>query len=110
VSFWSELQFAIESIMIGKLYFVYILTNFSNSVLYTGITNNLKNRIYSHKNKTGSTFTSKYNVNKLVYYEMFEDPENAIKKEKYIKNLLRRKKIEIINKFNKTWRDLYPEI
>lgn len=93
-----------------KLYFVYILTNFTHSVLYTGITDNIKERVYYHKNKIGSAFTSKYNVSKLVYYEIFEDPENAIKREKSIKNLVRRKKIQLINKFNPTWEDLYPKI
>ncbi|OGK10535.1 hypothetical protein A2767_04715 [Candidatus Roizmanbacteria bacterium RIFCSPHIGHO2_01_FULL_35_10] len=68
--------------MTSKLYFVYILTNFTHSVLYTGITHNIKERVYYHKNKIGSEFTAKYNVNKLVYYEVFEDPENAIKREK----------------------------
>ncbi len=96
--------------MKNKLYFVYILTNFTNKVLYTGITDNLKIRAYSHKNKFGSTFTSKYNVNKLVYYEIFESPENAIKREKSVKNLVRRKKVEMINKFNPDWKDLYTKI
>ena len=93
-----------------KLYFVYILTDFKHSVSYTGITNNIKERVYYHKNKIGSTFTTKYNVNKLVYYEVFEDPENAIKREKSIKNQVRRKKIQLINKFNPTWEDLYSKI
>ena len=96
--------------MYSKLFFIYILTNFTHTVLYTGITNNLKARVYSHKNKIGSKFTAKYNVSKLVYYEIFENPESAIKKEKFIKNLLRRKKIQLINHFNPEWLDLYSKI
>ena len=96
--------------MYSKLFFIYILTNFTHTVLYTGITNNLKARVYSHKNKIGSKFTAKYNVSKLVYYEIFENPESAIKKEKFIKNLLRRKKIQLINQFNPEWLDLYSKI
>ena len=96
--------------MHSKFYFIYILTNFTHTVLYTGITNNLKARVYSHKNKIGSKFTAKYNVSKLVYYEIFENPESAIKKEKFIKNLLRRKKIQLINQFNPEWLDLYSKI
>ena len=93
-----------------KQYFVYILTNKHNIVLYTGITNNLSKRIYEHKTKAVAGFTKKYNVDKLVYYEIFEDPENAILREKQIKAGSRQKKIDLINNFNKEWRDLYEEI
>lgn len=93
-----------------KLYFVYILTNYSNKVLYVGITNNLKFRIYRHKIGKGSMFTSKYNVNKLVYYEIYRNPDVAILREKSIKNLLRSKKINLINKINIKWKDLYEKI
>ena len=97
--------------MAGKLYSVYILTNFKKSVLYTGVTGEeLKLRIYQHKAKVGSSFTSTYNVNKLVYYEVHEDPNEAIKREKQIKNLLRSKKIAMIYKFNPSWKDLYVEL
>ena len=61
-----------------RQYYVYIMTNKNNSVLYTGITNDLKKRIYEHKEKLVDGFTNKYNITKLVYYEVFEDPENAI--------------------------------
>ena len=64
-----------------KQYYVYILTNQYNSVLYVGITSNLIRRIYEHRNKLVKGFTEKYNVSKLVYYELFEDPENAINRE-----------------------------
>lgn len=93
-----------------KQYFVYILTNKNNNVLYIGITSNLVKRTYEHKNKLADGFTKKYNVDKLVYYEMFDDPENAIKREKTMKNLLRRKKIELINSKNPLFGDLYEEI
>ncbi len=96
--------------MFNKYYSVYILTNKINSVLYTGITNNLQRRIYEHKNKLANGFTSRYNINKLVYYEVFEDPKEAIKREKSIKNLVRRKKIHLINKLNLEWKDLYNDI
>jgi putative endonuclease len=80
-----------------KQYYVYIMTNKNNSVLYTGITNDLKRRIYEHKEKFVSGFTKKYNVRKLVYYEVFQDPENAILREKQIKAGSRGKKIDLIN-------------
>ena len=93
-----------------KQYCVYILTNKRNNILYSGITGNIQKRIYEHKTKTVAGFTKKYNVDKLVYYEIFEDPENAILREKQIKAGSRQKKIDLINNFNKEWRDLYEEI
>ena len=87
-------------------YYVYILTNKTKTVLYTGITNNLRRRIYEHKNKLIDGFTKRYNVDRLVYYEMTSDVKVAIKREKQIKNLLRRKKEELINTFNPDWDDL----
>jgi len=96
--------------MRNKLFYVYILTNNSNKVLYTGITSNLKLRTYQHKNNNGSKFTSKYKIDKLVYYEVFEDPIRAIQREKTIKNLLRRKKIRLVNKFNPHWVDFYNRL
>ena len=89
---------------------MYILTNFTNRVLYTGITNNLVRRIYEHKNNLVKGFTEKYKVHKLVYFEIFEDPENAIKREKAIKNLVRRKKDELIKLSNPDFSDLYQTI
>lgn len=69
----------------SKQFYVYIMTYKNNKVLYTGITNDLKRRVYEHKEKLVDGFTKKYNVSKLIYYEIFEDPENAILREKKIK-------------------------
>jgi putative endonuclease len=74
------------------------------------MTNNLKKRVYEHKNKLAEGFTKKYGITKLVYYEVFEDPENSIRREKQIKAGSRQKKIDLINGMNKEWRDLYEEI
>ena len=93
-----------------RQYCIYILTNKRNNILYTGITGNIQKRIYEHKTKAVAGFTKKYNVDKLVYYEIFEDPENAILREKQLKAGSRQKKINLINNFNKEWRDLYKEI
>jgi putative endonuclease len=89
---------------------VYILTNKYNKVLYVGVTNNLVRRVYEHKNKLISGFTSKYNVNKLVYYENFQSVFDAIKREKEIKGWKREKKVALINSFNPEWKDLYEEL
>jgi putative endonuclease len=91
----------------AKTYFVYINTNKYNKVLYTGVTANLLKRNWQHKEGQNKTsFVYKYNVNKLVYYEGFGDVTMAINREKQIKNLLRSKKIDLINAFNKDWKDL----
>ena len=94
----------------NKKYYVYILTNKRNTVIYTCVTSNLKNRVYEHKEKLVDGFTKKYNLTKLVYYEVFEDPENAILREKQIKAGSRQKKIELVNKNNSGWLDLYEAI
>jgi putative endonuclease len=94
----------------NKQYLVYIMTNRNNTTLYTGITNDLKRRVYEHKEKIVGGFTKKYNINKLVYYEMFDDPENAILREKQIKGGSRQRKIELINSLNEEWEDLYQQI
>ena len=91
-------------------YYVYMLTNKSNTVIYTGITNNLKRRIYEHKEKLVEGFTKRYNVTKLVYYEIFRDAENAIMREKQIKSGSRAKKIALVNGMNPTWNDLYNDL
>ena len=93
-----------------KLYCVYIMTNKTNTVLYTGITSNLKKRIYEHKENLAEGFTEKYNVHKLVYYEVFNDVEESILREKQIKAGSRNKKIKLINSTNPNWKDLYPEL
>ncbi len=94
----------------SKQYYAYIMTNKSNSVLYTGVTSNLIRRVYEHKKKLISGFTKTYNINKLVYFEVFHDPENAIRREKQIKGGSRQKKIDLINKTNKKWIDLYDRL
>jgi putative endonuclease len=76
------------------------MTNKNNTVLYTGVTNNLHKRVYEHKEKLVEGFTKKYNVVKLVYYEIFDDPENAIAREKQIKAGSRQKKLDLINSMN----------
>lgn len=94
----------------NRYYFVYILTNKNNRVLYTGVTNDLKRRVYEHKEKLIDGFTKKYNVSKLVCYEVTEDIYSALGREKQIKAGSRKKKIELIISMNKEWRDLYDEI
>lgn len=89
-----------------KHYYVYILTNQRNTVLYTGVTGNLPKRIFEHKNKVTKGFTAKYNVNKLIYYETFDDPEYAIMREKQIKAGSRRKKINLIKSINPKFQEL----
>jgi putative endonuclease len=91
-------------------FYVYITTNKNHTVLYTGVTNDLARRTYEHKNKTYKGFTSKYNVDELVYYEHFQYINDAIAREKQIKAGSRKKKEELINSINPTWRDLYNEI
>ena len=86
------------------------MTNKNNKVLYTGVTSDIKKRVYQHKEKLVKGFTKKYNITKLAYYEVSEDPESAILREKQIKGGSRQKKIELINNFNKEWRDLYEKI
>jgi len=94
----------------NRQYYVYIMTNKHNTVLYTGLTNNLKKRVYEHKEKLVEGFTKKCNITKLVCYEVFEDPENAISREKQIKAGSRQKKIDLINSMNTEWLDLYDRI
>jgi putative endonuclease len=90
-------------------YFVYILTNTANKVLYTGVTNDLERRCHEHKSKLVKGFTQKYNVDKLIYFEEFTNIENAIAREKQIKGLLREKKISLIQDFNCNWQNLCPD-
>ena len=96
--------------IMDKRYFVYIMTNKWNTTFYTGVTNNLKKRIYEHKEKFVDGFTKKYNINKLVYYEIFNDIYKAIEREKQIKAGSRRKKVELIKGMNPEWIDLYDEL
>jgi len=94
----------------NRQYYVYIMTNKRNKVLYTGVTNNLKRRVYEHKEKMIDGFARKYKITKLVYYEVFEDIENAIFREKQSKGGSRQNKIDLINSINKGWRELYEEL
>lgn len=93
----------------GNGYFVYIMTNKYNTVLYTGVTNDLKRRVWEHKEGL-STFTNRYRVTKLVYYEEFESIHLAIAREKQIKGGSRQKKIDLVNTLNLDWNDLYEDI
>jgi putative endonuclease len=94
----------------NREYCVYILANSRHTVLYTGVTNNLQRRVMEHKSRKGSTFTKKYNVDKLVYFECGDDVSQAILREKQIKAGSRQKKIDLINEFNPEWKDLYEEL
>ena len=87
-------------------YYVYIMTNKNNTVLYTGMSAHLKQRIYQHKNKYSKGFANKYNINKLVYYESFDTPNEAIKREKQLKKWNRAWKISLVNELNPDWMDL----
>lgn len=93
-----------------KYYYVYIATNPQDNVFYTGVTNNLIRRIYEHKQKQVLGFTEKYNINKLVFYEVFKDINEAIKREKQIKGESRIKKLRLIEKTNPNYEDLYGSI
>jgi putative endonuclease len=93
-----------------RQYYVYMMTNKSNAVLYTGVTNDLKQRVYEHKQKLVEGFTKKYNVTKLVYYEICDDAESAIFREKQIKSWPRKRKDDLVSSINPEWRDLYEDI
>jgi len=94
----------------ARSYYVYILANKYHTVLYTGVTNDLRRRVYEHKTQPGSSFTSRYRVNQLVYYEACEDVRSAIAREKQIKAGSRQNKIELVIGMNPEWKDLYPEL
>jgi putative endonuclease len=94
----------------SKQYYVYIMTNKINSVLYTGVTSDLKKRIFEHKEKVIDGFTKKYNINKLIFFEIYKDPENAILREKQIKEGPRAKKVKLIIGINPEWKDLYDTL
>ena len=90
--------------------YVYIMTNKTNAVLYTGVTSNLIKRVYEHRQKLVYGFTRKYGVCRLVYYEVFDDIGTAILREKQLKAGSRAKKVKLVESFNKDWRDLYGEL
>ena len=94
----------------SKYHYIYIITNKKQGTLYTGITSDLLKRIWQHKNKVVKGFTNKYNLDKLVYYETSEVVDNAITREKQLKNWKRQWKIELIEKENPEWKDLYQEM
>ena len=89
---------------------VYLLTNKKYGTLYTGVTSNLPKRIWQHKNKTTKGFSSKYNLTRLVYFEIYDGLYEAISREKQIKAGSRKSKLRLIRQSNPEWRDLYPEI
>jgi len=93
-----------------RLYCVYIMTNKTNMVLYTGVTGDLKRRIYEHREKMVEGFTKKYHITKLVYYEIFLESLQAIEREKQIKGGSRLRKVALIESMNPEWKDLYEEI
>jgi len=88
------------------MYYVYIMSNWNNKVVYIGFTNNLERRVYEHKNKLIDGFTKKYNVNKLVYFEHTSDVRVSLEREKQIKKFRREKKNMLIESINPDWRDL----
>jgi len=94
-----------------RTYHVYIISNKNSTVLYTGVTSNLKLRVEQHKMKSNPrSFTARYNLNNLVYYEQYFDVGEAIAREKQIKTGSRQKKIDLINSFNIEWKDLYLDL
>ena len=108
---WSRND-TVEKIFIEveKQYCVYIMTNHKNTVLYTGVTNDLQRRVYEHKNKLVEGFTKRYNLTRLVYYDLCADIEGAIIREKQIKAGSRRDKMNLVNSVNRDWYDLYDEL
>lgn len=91
-------------------YYVYIMTNINHTVLYTGVTNDLFRRVEQHRAGEGGMFTLRYYLKKLVYYEVYEYIEDAIRREKQIKGGSRKKKIEMVNDLNPEWKDLFEEM
>ena len=94
----------------NRHYYTYIMTNRRSTVLYTGVTDDLKRRVWQHREKLIEGFTKRYNVTKLVYYEVFDDVRAAIAREKQLKGGLRQKKIDLINSMNSSWCDLYDDL
>jgi putative endonuclease len=93
-----------------KQFYIYIMTNKYNNVLYTGVTNDLERRITEHRIGKGGSFTKKYKLYKLVYYESIDDIEVAVQREKEKKGGSRKKKIELVNSINPEWEDLFKNI
>jgi putative endonuclease len=93
-----------------RQYYVYIMTNPRRTVLYTGVTNDLIRRVWQHRHAKGAEFTARYHCSRLVLYEIFQDSYNAIFREKQIKAGSRQRKIQLIERTNPEWRDLYHEL
>jgi len=93
----------------GKTYYVYMMTNKYNTVLYTGMTGFIAERGWQHKQKIIEGFTKKYNAIKMVYFETFKNVYDAIDREKQLKGWTRKKKEGLINKVNPDWKDIYRE-
>jgi len=93
-----------------RFYYVYLMTNPNHTVVYTGVTNDLRRRVWEHREKRLPGFTKQYNVTHLVYFEVFEDAWQAIEREKQLKAGSRKKKLDLVNARNPAWRDLYDEI
>ncbi len=96
--------------MSDRDYYVYIMTNKRHTVLYTGITRDLRKRVWEHKEKMAEGFTTRYNIDKLVYYEICGDALGAITREKQLKAGSRKRKLDLIDGMNREWRDLYNEL
>lgn len=94
----------------SKQFYVYILAKARNSTFYVGITSDLVKRVWQHKNEVADGFTKKYGIKSLVYYEVFGDAENAIRREKRLKKWTRASKMRAIEEMNPEWKDLYDEI
>ncbi len=93
-----------------KKYYTYILASQKNGTLYIGVTSDLKKRTYEHKNNLAEGFTSEHNVKNLIWFEQYDDVENAIHREKRLKKYTRQAKIDLIEKENKDWKDLYNDL
>jgi putative endonuclease len=107
----SVMDFLVSDVVAtGKPYFVYIMTNWDNTVLYIGMTNNLIRRVFEHREGVQEGFTKKYRLKKLVYFELLQSPLAAIIREKQLKGGSRAKKIKLIESMNSDWRDLWDEI
>jgi putative endonuclease len=94
----------------GKTYYVYIMTNRSRVVLYTGVTNSIESRLWFHGNVSAKSFTKRYKVDRLIYYEEFDNPEDAIAREKEIKAWQREKKNQLVETLNPKWHDLREQL
>jgi putative endonuclease len=92
------------------MFYVYLLASRKQGTLYLGVTKDLVRRTYQHKEKVLPGFTSRYDIRRLVWFEVYDDPTNAIEREKEIKKWRRARKLDLIEKDNPEWKDLYPEI